>query len=327
VGGAIASDIHGKNHHRDGCFSRSVRSFDLMQADGRIIHCSRKDYPELFRATCGGMGLTGVILKATLDLRPVPGPAITETAYAARNLNEIFDLFQEHAQTRYSVAWMDCLSRGPYFGRSILYLGDHADSKSPLPDMAPSFTVPFDMPGFLLNRHLVNRFNRFRFRRARPVCRRTTSCDRFFFPLDGLTEWNRLYGPAGLIQYQPVFPEESSFEGIRAILTRIHQTGVPCFLGVLKLLGPANENLLSFPMKGYTMALDFKVQDTLFPLLRELDRIVIHHGGRLYLAKDARMAPEVFRTGYPGWKDFVRLRKTLGLNRAFQSLQSQRLRI
>jgi FAD/FMN-containing dehydrogenase len=273
------------------------------------------------------MGLTGVILRATLNLRPVPGPAIAETAYAARNLNEIFDLFQEHTRTRYSVAWIDCLSKGPFFGRSILYLGDHTDSKTPLPGPAHSIAVPFDMPGFLLNRHVIGRFNRFRFRRVKPVCRKMTPHERFFFPLDGLNEWNRLYGPSGLIQYQPVFPEESSFEGIHAVLTRIHQSSIPCFLGVLKLLGPANENLLSFPMKGYTLALDFKVEDTLFPLLRELDRIVIHHGGRLYLAKDARMDSEVFRTGYPGWRNFVSLRETLGMNRTFQSLQSRRLRI
>lgn len=326
VGGAIASDVHGKNHHKAGCFSDCVLSFELMLPDGSVVRCSREENRELFRATCGGMGLTGVILAATFRLQPVRSGYIRETIFRAGNLEEIFALFEQYRSATYSVAWIDCLAGGSHLGRSLLMLGEHADSGRPDLPSAKRYSVPFDFPGFSLNRISVSLFNSVYYRISpAPVEGRWVHLDGFFYPLDAVLNWNRMYGRSGFTQYQLVLPKESSFEGLKTLLKRIGQSGLGSFLAVLKLFGPANENYLSFPMEGYTLALDFKIQKKLFPLLDELDHIVVDHGGRLYLAKDVRMPRNVFRRGYPQWEKFAVLREVFEMNRKFNSLQSERL--
>lgn len=328
VGGAVACDIHGKNHHKVGCFCQGVLSLDLMLPNGEVVRCSREEKSDLFHATCGGMGLTGVILAVTLQLQRVRSGAIRETVIRCRNLEEILARFDMHGGSTYSVAWIDCLAGEDNLGRSVLMLGEHARDGSLQNERARAFSVPFDLPAFLLNRHSVSAFNHFYYH-AQPdfVENRLTTIDAFFYPLDKVGHWNRIYGSRGFLQYQLVLPKEAGPEGLRAVLQRTRTSGAGSFLGVLKLFGPQNANLLSFPMEGYTLALDFKVRDDIFPILDELDRIVVHHGGRLYLAKDPRMPREVFRKGYPRWEEFVELRERYGMNRKFQSLQSRRLGI
>jgi FAD/FMN-containing dehydrogenase len=326
VGGAIASDVHGKNHHRAGCFSTSVISIELMLPDGQRITCSRRENRDLFLATCGGMGLTGLILTATLQLKPVNSAYIEQRVIRCRNLAEAFEHFEIQQQAAYSVAWIDCLVKGEHLGRSILMVGEHAaDGRLELP--APKLSaIALECPSILLNKYTVSLFNRLYFSSHPGHCQHhPTPVDTFFFPLDRIADWNRLYGSRGFTQYQFVLPKASSKAGLSTILERIADSGIGSFLAVLKLFGPENQNLLSFPMEGYTLALDFKIQRRLFPLLDELDRMVVDHGGRLYLTKDVRMQKQTFRQGYPQWEAFKDIRSRYGLWDKLNSLQSLRL--
>jgi FAD/FMN-containing dehydrogenase len=326
VGGAIASDVHGKNHHTSGCFSSSVVCLELMLPDGRRLTCSPDENRDLFLATCGGMGLTGLILTATLQLKPVNSAYIDERVIRCRNLADAFEQFETRQKTSYSVAWIDCLAKGEHMGRSVLMVGEHAEDGRLEPPAAKLSAVPVECPGVLLNKYTVSLFNQLYYSshpghgryQPKPV-------DAFFFPLDRIADWNRLYGSRGFTQYQFVLPKASSNAGLSTILEKIADSGIGSFLAVLKLFGVENQNLLSFPMEGYTLALDFKIQPRLFPLLDQLDRMVLDHGGRLYLTKDVRMGKHTFRQGYPQWKAFRDIRSAYGLSDKLNSLQSLRL--
>jgi len=328
VGGAIASDVHGKNHHIDGSFSDHVESFRLLLASGEVVNCSRHEHADLFRATCGGMGLTGIIMDATFSLRQINSTYLHEVTYKAANLEEALALFAEFNDCSYSVAWIDCLSRGSKLGRSLLYLGEHADDgRFDMPRLSP-LNVPLDMPDFLLNHYTMGIFastfyNKVRSRRSE----HDTHYEPFFYPLDRIHHWNRVYGKRGFTQYQFVLPREAGLEGMNTILQRIVASQGGSFLAVLKAFGKGNANLLSFPMEGYTLALDFKIYDGLFELLETLDSIVLDYAGRVYLSKDVRMSERVFKQSYPGWEEFVKIRQQYGADRVFRSLQSERLGI
>lgn len=328
VGGAIASDVHGKNHHCAGCFSECVEWMELMLSDKSIVRSSRSENSDLFFATCGGMGLTGVILTAAIRLKKVKSSSIRETLVKCHNLTEIFSFFDTYRSSTYSVAWIDCIASGDKLGRSVLMVGEHADTGNLSPPLPSSMTVPFDFPGFSLNRYSVAAFNEIYFR-TRPsfIKERLVPLDGFFYPLDKIGSWNRLYGKNGFTQYQPVFPMEGAYEALKAILKKITESGRGSFLAVLKLLGPENSNYLSFPLEGFTLALDFKIEASLFPFLDELDRIVLDYGGRLYLTKDVRMSKEVFRIGYPRWERFAEIREKYNLKGKFESLLSKRLEV
>lgn len=326
IGGAIASDVHGKNHHVHGCFSECVDSIELLLADGSQVTCSRSERPELFHASCGGMGLTGLIVAATLRLLPIESAYIKQTTYKAANLEAVLQLFEAHAAATYSVAWIDCLASGAALGRSLLMLGEHArDGQLVLPDK-PRLSVPLDMPAFLLNRFSVQAFNELYYQRIRQhESKQRVSYESFFYPLDGIGQWNRLYGKQGFVQYQFVIPKAAGLEGMRAILERISASHRGSFLAVLKTFGAANDNLLSFPMDGYTLALDFNLEAGLLALLDELDSMVLAYGGRLYLAKDARMSEATFKQSQPNWQQFQEVRAQYGALGKFASLQSRRL--
>ena len=326
VGGAIASDVHGKNHHQEGCFSECVEGLELLLPDGQVVQVSRTENRPLFLATCGGMGLTGVITTARLRLLTIQSAYIRETVQRCANLSEVFERFEANEEVPYSVAWIDCLASGEHLGRSILMLGRHAQAGPlQLPPPRP-LTVPLELPSFVLNKHSVACFN-YLYYHGKPdlVADRLTPLEDFFFPLDRIGHWNRMYGRRGFTQYQLVLPKAASFKGLTKILTRISAAGLGSFLGVLKLFGPENDNLLSFPLQGYTLAIDFKIDAQLFPFLEELDRVVLDHGGRLYLTKDVRMSAETFRRGYPRWEEFALLRERHGLKAKFNSRQSRRL--
>ncbi len=326
VGGAIASDVHGKNHHVDGCFSDHVHSFRLMLADGKTVTCSRDENAELFHATAGGMGLTGVILEATFGLKRINSAYIDEIVLKAANLDEVFGLFAEHQSATYSVAWIDCLSTGDSLGRSLLMVGEHADDGRLELSRKQGLPMPVDLPGPTLNRYTISAFNTLYYNRVqRRRTERTVHYEPFFYPLDGIHNWNRMYGKAGFTQYQFVIPPESGLEGMRDIIRRIAASGKGSFLAVLKAFGDANANHLSFPMRGYTLALDFRIEDGLFPLLDKLDAVVHDLGGRVYLSKDVRMSEATFKRGYARWKEFHDLRVRYGADRVFNSLQSARL--
>jgi len=326
VGGAIASDVHGKNHHQQGCFSECVEAFSLILPDGQMVPVSRTENRPLFLATCGGMGLTGVIATATLRLQAIPSAYMRETVRRCANLQEVFELFESHQDVTYSVAWIDCLASGDHLGRSILMMGDHAEAGPlQLPPSRP-LKIPLELPSFVLNKYSVSFFNHLYYHgKPNQVVGRLTPLEDFFFPLDRISHWNRMYGRRGFTQYQLVLPQAASRTGLTEILKRISAAGLGSFLGVLKLFGPGNDNLLSFPLEGYTLAIDFKIENKLFPFLEELDRVVLDHGGRLYLSKDVRMSGETFQRGYPRWQEFALLRERHGLKAKFNSLQSLRL--
>lgn len=328
VGGAIASDIHGKNHHVAGSFSDHVVSFRLLLHDGSIVTCSHTENVTLFRATCGGMGLTGIILDVVFKLVSVNSISIEQTTIKTKNLKETFEAFEEYRSTTYSVAWIDCLAKGDDIGRCILRVGEHSNDGNLKIEQKRTITVPFDLPSFTLNSLSVKAFNKVYYAKERTgVSNQIVSFDSFFYPLDALNDWNRIYGRHGFTQYQFVLPLQQSYEGLKEVLSKIADSGKGSFLAVLKLFGANNENYLSFPMKGYTLALDFKIEKGLFKLLDELDEIVVKYGGRIYLTKDVRVSKAVFEQGYPNINKFRSFRKEQGMKEVFNSLQSLRLDI
>lgn len=326
LGGAIASDVHGKNHHVDGCFAEHVSRFSLLQADGTICQCSRQENPDLFFATCGGMGLTGMILDATLRMKPIQSSFINQTLLKATNLEDALEKFETHADFTYSVAWIDCLATGKKLGRSLLMLGEHAKEGDLHHGKQGKLGIPIEMPAFLLNRYSIQAFNFLYYNRVRQSrSQQYIHYDPFFYPLDGIYDWNRLYGKPGFTQYQFVLPKAAGLEGVSTVLQRIAQSKKGSFLAVLKAFGKGNDHWLSFPFEGYTLALDFKLEKNLFTLLNELDQIVLDYEGRLYLSKDARMSEAMFKQTYPNWQRFQALRQQTGADKVFNSLQSRRL--
>lgn len=325
VGGAIAADIHGKNHHVDGSFCDHVTALTLMQADGRVVECSPTENPELFHATCGGMGLTGIIVDATILLSRVSSVSITTRKYTASNLDHCLELLDQHNEAKYVVAWLDCLAQDEDLGRSIVHVGEHNDDGNL--DLVRRFkaSMPFNTPGFLLNKFSMTMFNKAYFNlEKRKAETFTQSYEQFFFPLDSIGNWNRLYGSKGFLQYQFVVPTNAK-EALKEILVRVSESGQGSFLSVLKRFGPANKNLLSFPDEGYTLTLDFRWRESLFGLLDELDDLVLASGGRHYLAKDARLSETAFKAGYPRWEEFVKIKEQVDPGGRFASLQSNRL--
>lgn len=326
VGGAVASDVHGKNHHLHGCFSEYVDELLLGLGDGSLLTCSRSEHAELFHATCGGMGLTGLIVEVALRLTPIRSAYVNQTTFKTANLEDALQGFESQRQRTYSVAWIDCLARGAELGRSVLMVGEHAlDGPLQLPRQR-RLAVPLDMPAALLNHASMQAFNSLYYRRARQTeTERRVDYRRFFYPLDGIGQWNRLYGKRGFLQYQFVIPKAAGLQGMQAILRRIADSRRGSFLAVLKVFGEQNRNPLSFPLAGYSLALDFKYDSGLLALLDELDARVLEHGGRVYLSKDARMSEQTFKRSYPGWEQLQAVRARYGAQGKFISRQAQRL--
>jgi len=325
IGGAIAADIHGKNHHRDGSFCEFVDSLTLALANGELIKCSRNENTELFHGTCGGMGLLGAIVDATIKLEKVSSVFLNTRTIPSSNLEETLALLQEHNKERFVVAWLDCLAQKEQLGRGIVHLGDYDNSGRLDIHRRWGPSVPFSTPSLFLNSYSMRLFNNLYYRLNSAGGSNNESYDEFFFPLDSIRHWNRLYGRKGFLQYQFVLPDESSQEGMTQVLERVAVSGKGSLLAVLKKFRDGNENLLSFPRSGMTLTLDFKREDSLFPLLDELDAIVIDHGGRHYLAKDARMSESVFKAGYPAWQEFYQLKQQVDPDQRFASLQSARI--
>jgi FAD/FMN-containing dehydrogenase len=333
IGGAVASDVHGKNHHVDGSFSNHIINMDVITGNKDTITCSALMEPDLFWATCGGMGLTGIITRVRFYLKKIETAYIKQKQIKARNLEDLIRLFDEYTHYTYSMAWIDCLQKGDSFGRSILIVGEHAteeelsDSQRKAILKVPGkgkLTVPFNLPSFILNTFTVKAFNwLYYLKNTKREINNVVPYEPFFYPLDAILHWNRGYGKAGFVQYQFVLPLEKK-DGLVAILQRISDKGWGSFLAVLKVFGK-QESLISFPMEGYTLALDFPVRKGLFEFLDELDGLVLQYGGRLYLSKDARMKQEVFWNSYPNAQKFAEIVKTYNGDQLFRSVQSDRL--
>ncbi|SDF18765.1 FAD-binding oxidoreductase [Limimaricola pyoseonensis] len=334
LGGAIAADVHGKNHHREGGFGAFVDWVDLMGPDGQVTRASRETAPDLFAWTLGGMGLTGVILRAAIRLRPVETGWIRQTSIMAPDLAAAMAAFEAHDAATYSVAWIDCLARGPALGRSILMLGEHARrDELPVEQREHPFetpprrrlTMPLDAPALALNRYAMRGFNALYWARGRRAPRETlVGWDGYFYPLDAVLGWNRIYGRRGFLQFQCVLPPDRAEQGLAALLGETARTGQGSFLAVLKRLGPG-AGRFAFPMPGWTLALDFPAGPRSLALLDRLDAITLAHGGRFYLAKDARLAAATLHAADPRAARFRDMRRAAGLDTAFASAQSERL--
>lgn len=334
LGGAIAADVHGKNHHAEGAFGAFVDWIDLMGPEGQILRCSRGENADLFHWTLGGMGLTGFILRAAIRLKRVESGWIRQTTLAAPNLEAALEAFEATYDATYSMAWIDCAATGARMGRSIVMNGEHARlSDLPPARRAQPFAarghlsprVPFDFPGFVLNPWSIRAFNELYYLMSkRGAGTRLTGWEPFFYPLDAIRDWNRIYGRRGFMQFQCVVPLATRAEGLRAILDAITRSGAGSFLAVLKRFGP-QESALSFPMEGYTLALDFPVNHRSLDLMPDLDRITADFGGRFYLAKDSRISAETLHRTDPRWQAFAAMRRETGLAQAFTSAQATRL--
>jgi decaprenylphospho-beta-D-ribofuranose 2-oxidase len=334
VGGAIASDVHGKSQHKTGNFSDHLLEMDIMLADGSIATCSKEQNPELFWTTTGGMGLTGIILHARLQLIPVETAYFKQQSVKAENLDQLMSLFEDSETWPYSVAWIDCITRGEQMGRGIIMRGDHArisdltdvQKQSPLA-LKPKLklNIPVYFPDFALNSISMKIFNTLYYHKQIPTkVEAIVDYNTFFYPLDSILNWNRIYGKRGFVQYQFILPKENSREGVREILQRIVDSGTVSFLAVLKLYGKQN-GYLPFAMEGYSLALDFPIVEGLFEFLEQLDQIVLGYGGRLYLTKDARMGQEMFMQSYPGVEKFLAKVGDFNAEQKFRSFQSDRI--
>ncbi len=335
VGGALSADIHGKNHHVDGSFCDHVERFTLITPTGTVDLTPDAD---LFWATAGGMGLTGVVVDATLRLQPVETAFVRVDTERARDLDDALDrMGQGDHRYQYSVAWVDCLARGGSLGRSVLTRGNHArleelppGARHSAPDFSPKALsgAPHWLPSGLLSRTSVRTFNALRFAKAPSLERgRIQPLHTFFHPLDGLPNWNRLYGKRGLVQYQFVLPLGQE-DVLGRALERLSVARCPSFLAVLKRFGPANQGPLSFPIPGWTLALDAPAGWAgLAPLLDGLDELVVEAGGRVYLAKDSRLRPELLAPMYPRLDEWRRVQAKTDPAGVLQSDLARRLRL
>lgn len=336
VGGMIAADVHGKNHRSDGSFGRHVPWLDLMGADGVVRQLSAEEEPELYDATIGGMGLTGVILRACVAMRRVETAWMRQETVVLPDPGSALATLEESGGWSHSIAWIDELASGEARGRSLVYRGEHAKladldpSRAAAPLDAPAkrrLGVPVTPPVPLVSRAAVRAMNALRYRAgARGPREALVHWEEFFFPLDALSGWNRLYGRRGFLQYQCVVPLDRAESGVMALIGQCRAAGLPPWLATLKRFGPGRGGI-SFPMEGYSLALDFPVTRPVLALLDRLDRIVLDHGGRFYLAKDARLDRETLAAADPRVAGFRRLRQRTGAAERFVSTQSERLEL
>ncbi|MGB6691683.1 MAG: FAD-binding oxidoreductase [Terracidiphilus sp.] len=308
MGGAVANDVHGKNHHVAGTFGRHVPRFELARSDGTRFLCSAVENPEWYRATIGGLGLTGLITWTELQLRPIVSRKIEYKGIKFHGIDEFLAISRASDHGEYTVAWIDCVAQGSNFARGIFMLGDHSSIAGDLrTSKDPRLSVPIDFPAIALNRITVGAFNALYY--YKHLGREKTvllDYEHFFYPLDSVLHWNRIYGHDGLLQFQCVLREDDE-RGIVEILRAIASSGLASFLAVIKVFGGLQSpGMLSFPRPGITLALDFPVRRQVsFALVDRLAEITLEHGGRMYPAKDARMTPREFQTFYPQWREFA----------------------
>ena len=311
LGGAVANDIHGKNHHGQGTFGAHVLSFELARSDGSVRHCSRIENAELFAATIGGMGLTGIITQITMQLAKVSSHSVSQRIIPFKSLAAYFDLIQNAAEKHeYAVAWIDQFATGSHFGRGLMLLGDHAPAEC-LARTKLKLAVPFQPPVSMLNGVSLKLFNTaYHWSGNRKSAAKNVSAQSFFFPLDAVKNWNRLYGPRGLYQHQSVIPLEAAQDIVPAMLAATHQAGEASFLTVLKKFGNVpSPGLLSFPRSGHTLTLDFPNRGArTLALLDKLDRLVIESGGGINPYKDARMSASTFKASFTNWQALETMR-------------------
>lgn len=333
IGGAVAADVHGKNHHVDGSFGNHVLAIELVTPTG-ALQVSPTEHADIFWATVGGMGLTGVMISVTFKMLKIETDRVLVDTERFSNLEQVMQaMLSGDDAYKYSVAWVDCMTKGARMGRAILTRGDHAtkeqvSSVSLTGPSSPKLVVPFNAPSGLLNPFTIKAFNELWFRAA-PKFRtgEAQSLSTFFHPLDGVRDWNRLYGKKGFVQYQFCVPDEAGDTVVNAV-KRLSESGVPSFLAVLKRFGAGNPGMLSFPMPGWTLALDLPVGPRLLPeVLDDLDQMVLGAGGRIYFAKDSRLDPSLVAPMYPRLEEFLALKHRIDPDNNLTSDLARRLHL
>jgi FAD/FMN-containing dehydrogenase len=336
VGGCFACDVHGKNHHHVGSFAQHVKEIEILLADHQTLKCSPEVRRELFWATAGGMGLTGVIQELTIQLISIETAYVKVTHTPAKNLEEMLHILNDPSKDDlYSVAWIDCLSKGDSLGRGVVMNGHHALKEDLSAGVEPlklkdksKGSIPFHFPSWAVSKATVKLFNALYYAtQAGKKSPFITDYDSFFYPLDAVESWNKLYGKRGFVQYQFVLPHHTASVGLKAILSLFAESGMPSFLAVLKRFGPQNPGYLSFPHEGFTLALDLPMSPKVLELLNQIDLELLKFGGRVYLAKDARMSPEAFRTMYPKFPEWLQEKKKIDPRWLNQSDLSRRLKM
>ncbi len=329
IGGAVAADVHGKNHDRHGSFGDHVQWFDLLTADGQARRVSPDSDPALFAATIGGMGLTGIIRAVCFRLLPQATPLVRVREQRMKNLDAFLAAFAQVRDTAtFSVGWIDALARGGAMGRGILETAEFAPADATPPRREKARAVPVDFPGFVLNNASVRAFNEFYYRRVPGSGReRVLPFAKFLYPLDAIHGWNRIYGKRGFYQFQCVLPDQVARAGLTTLLSEIAQAGNASFLAVLKTLGREGRGHLSFPMRGYTLALDFPRRDGTDEMVRRLEAIVLSNGGRIYLAKDALLSARSLRNMYPKVPEFEQVLARVDPSGVFTSDMARRLEL
>lgn len=328
IGGAVANDVHGKNHDLVGSFGDHVLWLDLLLPNGEITRISRESSPGIFAATVGGLGLTGIILKIAFKMQRVPGNAVLVKEEKITDLAHFFQSFQRtRATATYSVGWIDALAKGKNLGRGIFETAELSDEI--LENSAKkNYRIPFDFPNFTLNSTSIRMFNEFYYRRIPSFGReRTILLEKFLYPLDKILEWNRIYGKRGFYQFQCVIPDANGYQGIRELLEAISNSGSGSFLAVLKTLGGEGAGFLSFPMQGYTLAMDFPNKKNTTGLLSELENITLKYNGRVYLAKDASLSAAGFARMYPKLDQYLEVLKSIDPLEKMNSDLARRLKI
>jgi len=328
IGGAVAHDVHGKNHERDGSFGQHVTEIDLMTSDGSLRTLGPRSRPAWFRATVGGCGLTGIMTRIAFRMSRVPSGHVHVTKRRLDNLASFLEAFETARDASYSVGWIDALARGSELGRGILETAEPAAEERPIARSKHETAIPFELPLSLVNPMSVKAFNALYFHSAsKEGSTELKSYRSFLYPLDAIGSWNRIYGKRGFHQFQCVVPYQGGADALRRLLETISSCGAPSFLTVLKRLGPGRAGYLSFPMEGYTLAVDFPNSPTTESLYRALVHLTLDHGGRVYLAKDALLWPEAFAQMYPELDEFRQVIAELDPSAHLQSDMARRLQV
>ena len=329
IGGAVANDIHGKNHDSAGSFGDHVNWVDVMLPSGEVVRASPTEDPELFAATIGGLGLTGVILRICFTMKHVPSAYVTVQEQRIPDLDSFLSAFADYRdRTTFSVGWIDGMSKGSSFGRGTLQTGEFAEGEGFGIQDSRALGIPFELPSVALNPAGVRLFNAAYYRRIPPEGRtRRRAIPAFFYPLDGIHHWNRMYGRRGFFQFQCVLPDAEAPAGLRRLLEEIVGSRSASFLNVIKTLGSEGSGYLSFPMRGHTLAMDFPNTAATRALLLRLEGITLEHKGRVYLGKDAMLSPEAFRAMYPRHREFQAVLDRVDPERRMSSDLARRLRV
>ncbi|MGH8196140.1 MAG: FAD-binding protein [Woeseiaceae bacterium] len=329
IGGAIANDVHGKNHDKEGSLGGHVNWIELVCADGSLLRASAIENPDIFHATVGGIGLTGIIARASITMKQLGGNSMLVRERRMADLDEfIGQLSIARQSSSYSVGWIDALKRGSALGRGVLETAEPAGQFIEQGPRRSGPGMPFDLPAKVMNRYSIGAFNAAYFRRVpRSGRERIMTYDRFTYPLDAIRNWNRMYGSRGFYQFQCVLPDEAAARGLRALLETVADSGAASFLAVLKTLGPAGQGYLSFPVRGYTLALDIPRSRGSDELLRAMEEITLDHDGRVYLAKDAMLSRQAFQRMYPKYPEFRAVLDLIDPGGRFQSDMARRLGI